>query len=328
MEKVLEVNNLKIYYKTLKGYVKAIDDVSFYIKSGEILGIAGESGCGKSTLGNGLILLKPPMNYISGEAKLNGINLMALSKKEMKRIRFKDISIIPQYAMDAFSPTKKIKKFISDLVKEHGINPDNKFFEKVKERLRLVNLDESVLNKYSVELSGGMKQRMIMVISTLLDPDLLIADEVTSALDVSSQRYVCDMLVKFRDLGIIKSMIFITHDVAVLNQIADRIMIMYAGQVAEIGDTETILHNPKHPYTQALVNSIPKSNIRYKEKKLTSIEGTPPNLLNIGEGCRFRFRCPYATEICKTKTPKIEELSSDHQIACWNWKKIEGENNE
>jgi peptide/nickel transport system ATP-binding protein len=323
MNKVLDIKNLKVYYKTLKGYVKAIDDVTFHINQGEILGIAGESGCGKSTLGNSLILLKPPMNYISGEANLNGINIMNLSKKEMKNIRFKNISIIPQYAMDAFSPTKRIKTFISDLVKEHGIIPNEDFFKKVKERMKLVNLDPDVIDRYSVELSGGMKQRVIMVISTLLDPDLLIADEVTSALDVSSQRFVCDMLVKFIDMNIVKSMIFITHDVAVLNQIADRIMIMYAGRIAEIGKTETILNNPKHPYTKALIKAIPKSDIRIKEKKLSSIKGTPPNLLNIEEGCRFRFRCPLANEKC-LKNPPIKTYEDGHQVACWNV----GENNE
>ncbi|SHE95578.1 peptide/nickel transport system ATP-binding protein [Marinitoga hydrogenitolerans DSM 16785] len=290
MEKILNVKNLKIYYKTLKGYVKAIDDVSFDINKGEILGIAGESGCGKSTLGNSLILLKPPMNYISGKVLLNNKNIINLPKKEMKKIRYEKISIIPQYAMDAFSPTKKIKTFISDLVKEHGITPDENFFNKVKKRLELVNLNPNVIEKYSVELSGGMKQRVIMVISTLLDPDLLIADEVTSALDVSSQRFVCDMLIKFRNMNIVKSMIFITHDIGVLYQIADRIMIMYAGKIAEIGKTENILNHPKHPYTKALINSIPKSNIRIKKEKLESIDGTPPNLLNIEEGCRFRFR--------------------------------------
>ncbi|WP_459995799.1 ABC transporter ATP-binding protein [Marinitoga arctica] len=317
MNEILSVKNLKIYYRTLKGFVKSLDDISFSIYEGEILGIAGESGCGKSTLGNSLILRKPPMNYISGEANLNGTNIMNLSKKQMNNIRYKNISIIPQYAMDAFSPTKKIKTFISDLVKEHGITPNDKFFNKVKKRMELVNLDPNVIEKFSVELSGGMKQRVIMVISTLLDPDLLIADEVTSALDVSSQRFVCDTLLKFRDMRIIKSMMFITHDIGVLNQIADRIMVMYAGKIAEIGKTEDILNNPKHPYTKALINSIPKKDVRITEKKLKSINGAPPNLLNIEDGCRFRFRCPIANEKCLSNPP-IKNYNNGHIVSCWN----------
>lgn len=326
-EKILDVKDLKLYYKTLKGYVKAIDGINFDIKRGEILGIAGESGCGKSTLGNGLILLKKPLNYISGQANLNGKNIMNLKNKEMNTLRFKDISIIPQFAMDAFSPTKKIKTFISDIVSQHNINPDEKFFDKVRERLDMVNLNHSVLNNYSIELSGGMKQRLVMVISTLLDPELLICDEVTSALDVSSQRFVANMIGDFRDKKIIGSAIFITHDLSILYQIADRIMVMYAGHIAEIADSDTIVKNPKHPYTKALISSLPKNDVQYKDEQLSGIDGTPPNLLNIGEGCRFRFRCKYATDICAKQTPVQEEISSGHTIACWNYKKAGSDKN-
>ncbi|UYP00874.1 ABC transporter ATP-binding protein [Oceanotoga sp. DSM 15011] len=326
-DKILEVKDLKLYYKTLRGYVKAIDGIDFEIKKGEILGVAGESGCGKSTLGNGLILLKKPLNYISGEAILNGTNIMNLKNKEMNKLRFKNLSIIPQFAMDAFSPTKKIKIFISDIVSQHGINPDKNFFDKVKERLSLVNLSPSILDNYSIELSGGMKQRLVMVISTLLDPDLLICDEVTSALDVSSQRFVANMISDFRDRKIIGSAMFITHDLSILYQVADRIMIMYAGHVAEIADSDIIIKSPKHPYTKALISSLPKNNVQYVNEKLKGIEGTPPNLLNIGDGCRFRFRCKYATEICSKETPIQKKIDENHVISCWNYKQIEGDKN-
>ncbi len=318
MKEILSVKDLKIYYKTLKGYVKAVDGVTFSMNQGEILGVAGESGCGKSTLGNGMILLKPPMYHMGGEVKLLEKDLMTLSKEEMRKVRYREISIIPQYAMDAQSPTKKVGIFIRDIVREHGINTNNDFWKKVEERLSMVNLSSNILRRYAVELSGGMKQRLIMVISTLLDPVLLIADEVTSALDVTSQRFVCDMLLSFRDKGIVGSVFFITHDISVLNQVADRIMVMYAGHVVEIGPKDEIINNPIHPYTKALISSLPRSDVRYDEKKLKSIEGAPPSLLNIGEGCRFRERCPIAKRRCEKETPRLVEVKKGHMVSCWN----------
>ncbi|HPF16810.1 MAG TPA: ABC transporter ATP-binding protein [Thermotogota bacterium] len=320
-ENVLEIKDLKAYYKILKGDVKALDGVTFNLKRGEILGIAGESGCGKSTLASTLILRKPPLTYISGEAKLLGTDIMKISEKAFKKMRLKNISVIPQYALDAFSPTKRIRIFLSDLVKEHGIRPNRKFFQKVEERLEMINLEPSVLDRYSIELSGGMKQRMIMIISTILDPDFIIADEITSALDVSSQRFVANMLVKLRDEGITGSVIFITHDLSILYQIAERIMIMYAGQFAEIGPTDEIVSNPRHPYTKALIASLPQVGVQYKDNKLAGIKGTPPHLLNIGEGCRFRFRCPYKTDKCE-QTPQREQVGDHHFCSCWHWKEI------
>jgi|LSQX01.2.fsa_nt_gb peptide/nickel transport system ATP-binding protein len=326
-ENILEIRNLKAYYMVLKGSVKAVDDISFDVKRGEILGLAGESGCGKSTLASTLISLKPPLRYISGEVKLLGKNIMKMSKEEYQKMRLKNISLIPQYALDAFSPTKKIKTFIADLVEQHGVLADGEFFEKVEERLNMVNLDYSVLDRYPIELSGGMKQRVIMIISTILDPEFLIADEITSALDVSSQRYVATMLANFRDEGIIGSSMFITHDLSILYQIADRLMIMYAGQFCEIGPTDELIENPRHPYTRALIASLPQVGIQYKDKKLYGIKGTPPNLLNIGEGCRFRFRCPYANEQCE-ETPAQEKVNEGHYVSCWRWNETGSDDND
>jgi peptide/nickel transport system ATP-binding protein len=326
-ENVLEINNLKSYYKILKGDVKAVDDVTFKIKRGEILGLAGESGCGKSTLASTLISLTPPLHYISGEVKLIGKDIMKMKQNDFRKMRLENISVIPQYALDAFSPTKKIKTYISDIVKEHGITPNKNFFKKVEERFDLVNLEISTLDRYSIELSGGMKQRVIMVLSSILDPDLLIADEITSALDVSSQRFAANMLCNLRDEKIIGSSIFITHDLAILYQIADRIMIMYAGQFTEIGPTDEIIKNPKHPYTKALINSLPQVGIQYKDTVLKGIKGAPPSLLNIEEGCRFRFRCPYKTEQCE-KTPVREKINDEHFVSCFRWREIGSGNNE
>ncbi|HKL74652.1 MAG TPA: ABC transporter ATP-binding protein [Halanaerobiales bacterium] len=320
-ENILKVKNLKAYYDILKGQVKAVDNVTFNLKKGEILGLAGESGCGKSTLANTFISCKRPLKYMSGEVDLVGNKIMNMSEKEFKKLRLRTISLIPQYALDAFSPTKKIKTYISDLAKQHGVKTNKEFFKKVKDRLDLVNLDESVLNRYSFELSGGMKQRVIMIISTILDPEFLIADEITSALDVSSQRFVATMLSNLRDLEIIKSSIFITHDLSILYQIADRIMIMYAGNFAEIGPTDEIVNNPRHPYTRALIDSLPQVGIQYNDKKLSGIKGTPPYLLNIDEGCRFRQRCPYSIDKCE-KNPEREKVAEDHFVSCWRWKEL------
>lgn len=326
-ENILKIKNLKAYYKILKGDVKAVDDITFAIKNGEILGVAGESGCGKSTLASTLISRKAPLKYISGDVNLIGKDIIHMSSKEFRKMRLKNISIIPQYALDAFSPTKKIKTFIGDLVQEHGVRADRKFFAKVEERLDMVNLDPSILSRFSIELSGGMKQRVIMIISTILDPQFIIADEITSALDVSSQRFVATMLANLRDEGIIGSAMFITHDLSILYQIAERILIMYAGNFAEIGPTDEIVHNSRHPYTKALISSLPKVGIQYKDKKLSGIKGTPPYLLNIGPGCRFRFRCTYAVGQCE-KTPGREKVNEGHFVSCWRWKEIGSDNND
>lgn len=320
-ENIVEIENLKAYYKIMKGDVKAVDDLTFKVRRGEILGLAGESGCGKSTLANALISRKPPLHYISGAVKLLGKDIIRLPKEEFRKMRLKNISLIPQYALDAFSPTKKIRTFITDLVQQHGIKVDREFLTKIKERLCFVNLEPSVLDRYAMELSGGMKQRVIMVISTILDPDFLIADEITSALDVSSQRFVATMLVNLRDEGIIGSAVFITHDLTILYQIAERIMIMYAGHLVEVGPTEEIIKRPRHPYTKALIASLPKVGVAYRERRLSGIKGTPPSLLNIGEGCRFRDRCPYQEEQCE-QTPVQEWINEEHYISCWRWKEI------
>ncbi|KLU39147.1 MAG: peptide ABC transporter ATPase [Peptococcaceae bacterium 1109] len=321
---ILDVQELRAYYRILKGDVKAVDGVTFQVVRGEILGIAGESGCGKSTLAHTLMLRKPPLTHISGKAVFLGQDIMAMGKEAFRKRRLQDISIIPQYALDALSPTKTIGTFFADLVREHGLPADSAFFERVRERLRFVNLDPEVLDKYPIELSGGMKQRVIMVISTILNPALVIADEITSALDVSSQRFAASLLVELRDKGIIGSAMFITHDLAILYQIADRLLIMYGGHVVETGPVETIVHGPRHPYTQALLSSLPKVGVQIKDQRLEGIKGTPPELLNIGPGCRFRARCPYRTQRCE-ETPATENISPEHSIACWNYRDIGGE---
>lgn len=324
-EVILDIQELRAYYRILKGDVKALDGVSFQVRRGEIVGIAGESGCGKSTLANTLMLRKPPLRHISGKALFLGQDIMTMSKEAFRKRRMRDISIIPQYALDALSPTKRIRTFVTDIAREHGVPVNEAFFEKVEERFRFVNLDPAVLDKYPIELSGGMKQRVIMVISTLLNPDLVIADEITSALDVSSQRFAASLLVELRDKGIIGSAMFITHDLAILYQIADRLIIMYGGHIMEMGPVDELIHTPRHPYTQALLNSLPKVGVQINQQRLEGIKGTPPELLEIGPGCRFRFRCPFRSEKCE-ETPNTENITPDHSIACWNYTEIGSEN--
>ncbi len=311
----LQVENLTVYYQTLRGNVQALENATFNVKAGEIMGLAGESGCGKTTLGHSLIYLAPPMKFMGGSVKLNGEELPIWDMEKMDDFRFTKISIIPQYAMNAMNPIRKIGKMTSELLESRGIDSKSMLPE-IKHRLDLVNLNHDILNMYPIELSGGMKQRMVMVLSTLLDPALLIADEITSALDVASQKSVTEMLVKFRDEGCCKSIIFITHDISILYQIADTIMIMYAGLLAEKASTETIINSPLHPYTRMLISSLPKIGAKFTEKQLESIPGKPPLLFNPPVGCRFRDRCPLAFEKC-VEIPPFIEVAPDHFVACW-----------
>jgi peptide/nickel transport system ATP-binding protein len=315
----LQVSDLKVYYRTLAGDVKALDGATFSIADKEIMGLAGESGCGKSTLGNSLIRLDGRMKYVAGSVTLDGNSLPIWDDDGMNEFRFRDVTVIPQYAMSAMNPTCKIGKMIGELLESRGesykeIRPE------LMRRIDLVGLQADVLGRYPIELSGGMKQRVVMVISTLLDPSLLIADEITSALDVSTQRAVAETLVSFRDHGFVKSMLVITHDVSILYQTADTILVMYAGKLAEKAPTKTIIEQPRHPYTTMLISSLPEVGVRYANKKLSGIPGSPPSLLNPPTGCRFRARCPLAFDKCLEEPPFIR-IAPDHSVACW---KVDG----
>jgi peptide/nickel transport system ATP-binding protein len=311
----LQVENLTVYYQTLYGNVQALEDATFTLADGEIMGLAGESGCGKTTLGYSLIHLAPPKRFVRGQVTLDGEALPIWDTEKMNPFRFKKISIIPQYAMSAMNPTRKIGKMISELLESRKVSFKATLPE-LKRRLDLVELSPDVLKMYPIELSGGMKQRMVMVLSTLLNPSLLIADEITSALDVSTQMAVAKMLVEFRDREFVKSMIVITHDMSILYQIADSIMVMYAGQLAEKAATREVINSPRHPYTKLLISSLPEVGVKYAEKKLTGIPGCPPLLLDPPIGCRFRERCPVAFEPCYEEPP-FTEIEQDHFVACW-----------
>jgi peptide/nickel transport system ATP-binding protein len=310
------VENLSVAYRSHRGDVTAVDNVSFSLADGEIMGLAGESGSGKSTLGNALVYLDPRMKATGGKVTVDGKELPIADNSAMRHKRMTEVSLVPQYAMSALTPTRKIGKMINDLLRSHHIKDRARVMTELKRRLELIGLNEDVLSKYSFELSGGMRQRVTIIISSLLNPSLLIADEVTSALDVSSQRAVGEMLLEFRDRGYIKSAIAITYDLSILAQIVDCFAIMYAGRLAERAPTSVIVDSPLHPYTQALIASLPEVGVRHDQVTLTGIPGRPPSLVNPPVGCRFRERCPFAFAKC-AQTPPFEEIKPGHLVACW-----------
>jgi len=311
----LKIDDLTVYYRTLKGDVQALDGVTFGVADGEIMGLAGESGCGKSTLAKSLIRLDGRMRYVGGHIRLDGDELPIWDDAAMNAFRFKHVSIVPQYAMSALNPTRKVGTIARDLLESRGFGYGS-ILPEFERRLDLVGLSHDVLGMYPIELSGGMKQRTVMVLSTLLNPSLLLADEVTSALDVSSQRAVASMLVEFREREFVKSTIVVTHDIAVLYQIADTILVMYAGRLAEKAPAPTIVARPQHPYTKLLVGALPEVGVRYEEKRLSGLPGSPPSLLKPPAGCRFRDRCPLASARC-AQQPPFREIAPGHSVACW-----------
>ena len=311
----LKVDYLKVWYRTLRGQVQALDGVSFGVADGELVGLAGESGCGKSTLGKSLIRLDSRMRHVGGTVELDGKELPIADPERMNGFRFKEVSIIPQYAMSALNPTRRIGRMLAELLESRGVAMAGVRDELLR-RLELVGLDPEVLDRYPIELSGGMKQRMVMVLSTLLNPSLLIADEITSALDVSTQKAVAEALVDFRDRHYVKSTIFITHDLSLVYQIADSIIVMYAGKLAEKAPTDALVSSPRHPYTRMLISALPEVGVRFGTRRLRGIPGSPPSLLDPPTGCRFRDRCPLAFEKCAEQPPFLE-VAPDHFAACW-----------
>jgi peptide/nickel transport system ATP-binding protein len=311
----VRVDNLSIAYRMRAGDVCPVDGVTFTVADGEIMGLAGESGCGKSTLGNSLIFMEGRMKHLGGRVLVDGQVLPIADVRAMRPYRMTKVSLVPQYAMNALNPTRRISKLTSDLLRSHGMR-ESDVLEEMKRRIRLVGLDDDVLSKYSFELSGGMRQRVTIILSTLLNPSLLIADEVTSALDVSTQRAVGEMLMEFRDRGFVKSVIAITHDLSILAQIADSILVMYAGRLAEKASAADIVNAPLHPYTQMLLASLPEVGVRYDKSALTGIPGRPPSLVSPPRGCRFADRCPFARAKC-AQAPPFEQVAPGRQVACW-----------
>ena len=306
--KFLEVENLTTRYQTSKGQVHALDDVNFSLEKGESIGIAGESACGKSTLGLSMIRMIQGGKIVSGKINLDGESVLDLTESDFNQnYRWKKIAMVFQGAMNSLDPVYTIKQQFVEILKQHKYEGDSD--KLILKAINSVNLDESVLKKYPHELSGGMKQRIIIAMALLLKPKFVIADEPTTALDVLIQAQIVNLLKKLKKDGM--SIMLITHDLAILSEIADKIGIMYGGKMIEFGISNAIYKNPKHPYTQGLLESIPTLH----GGKPKFIKGNPPDLLSPKEGCKFIDRCPEAMEKCKKDPPKFKTDSG--YVMCW-----------
>ena len=319
-KKMLEVRQLTTKYITRQGEdVYSVDHVSLDIEEGKSLGIAGESGCGKSTLALSLMgYYFPPLHYTSGEIIVDGKTISGLDPDVVRKtVLGSDVAYIPQAAMNALNPTRKVGKFIEDVIRAHELPMDSKQIREMAEkRFALLGLPVEALDKYSVELSGGMRQRVVIAVSTILNPKVLIADEPTSALDVTSQKMVIKMMKDMMAKGLVKSMIFITHELPLLYNVTDDIMVMYAGQIVERGSAKEMVFDPIHPYSRGLMNSILVPEEGTRDVKLTAIPGTPPNLKHPPAGCRFAERCRYATPACKFNQMPIIDIGGGRQYRC------------
>jgi len=305
----ISIENLTTRYNTSKGLVHALEDVSFSIENGESIGIAGESACGKSTLGLSIIRMITNGKIYSGKIEFDGKSLLDITDSNFNNdIRWKEISMVFQGAMNSLDPVFSIEHQFEEVLSQHDLKGDSK--KLILDSIASVNLDESVLKKFPHELSGGMKQRVVIAMALILKPKFVIADEPTTALDVLIQAQIVNLFKQLKKDG--QSFMVISHDLAVLSEVAEKIGIMYGGQMVEFGDSKEIFLEPKHPYTKGLLESIP---VLSKESKPKYIPGTPPNLVNPSEGCRFYDRCPEAMEKCKKEPPKIKTKSG--YVLCW-----------
>ncbi len=305
----LSVRDLRVHYKSKDAVVRAVDGVSFDLGNGKSVGIVGESGCGKSTLGLALIRAIQGGSVESGEAFLDGKPLLGISDDEFsKTMRWKKISMVFQGAMNSLDPVFSVKAQFYEVLKEHKYAGDAQ--KAIKDALAAVSLPLSVLDNFPHELSGGMKQRVVIAMALLLGPELVIADEPTTALDVLVQAQIMSLLKELKKGGM--SVMLISHDLGIVSEISDMVAIMYAGKIVEFGTLRDVYSNPRHPYTQALLKATPR--IR-GEKELASLKGTPPSLSSVGPGCRFYDRCPKAMEKCRNDPPVVRTESG--YVACW-----------
>jgi len=331
---VLEVENLKLYYKVSAGNVKAVDDITFFLRKGETLGLVGESGCGKTTTGTALMHMPSPPGYIAGgKIILDGEDIVPLGEKELrKRIRWEKISMVFQGAMNCLTPVYTIGKLMNETLQEHGVLQDTLKFStnpKTSPRMRnaaarklmvkylnYVGLPEDVLRRYPHELSGGMKQRVVIAMALFLEPKIIVCDEPTTALDVVVQAQIINLLKELKE-KLDLSFIFITHDLATEAEVSDRIQIMYGGKIMEIGTNQQIYgqQGAMHPYTRRLLQATPRLHEEVEE--LAFIPGTPPDLLDPPKGCKFHDRCDVCMDKCKTEEPDLIEVEEDHYVACW-----------
>ncbi len=304
---MLEVRGLTVEYAMDRGRVRAVDDVSFDLDAGEFIGIVGESGCGKSTLLFAIAqLLAPPAGITSGSVIFKGRSMVGLSDKQLAALRWKDMSVVMQSAMNALNPVKSIGAQFKDAMKAHGVISATEIARRSAEVLRMVGIDPVHLTSYPHQLSGGMRQRSMIAMALLFTPDLVIMDEPTSALDVVAQRSLMVQIKELQaQLGF--AIIFVTHDMSLVSHFSDRLMVMYAGQMAEFGATRQLFDSPRHPYTIGLMEAFP--SIKGPRLPLTGIPGRPPDLAKIPNGCRFVPRCPKAMARCEQAQPDLYEVS-------------------
>lgn len=311
---VLRVNDLRVYYHTARGPVKAVDGVSFALEPNTRLGLVGESGSGKSTMALALMrMIKAPGRIEGGQMLLGDTDLARLDEEAMRRVRLSGISMIPQGAMNSLNPVVRIRQQIADGLRAHGVKLTTKELDlRVAEVLEWVDLEPSVAQMYPHELSGGMKQRVCIAIAISLRPKVIIADEPTSALDVVVQRQVMETIKRVQaELG--ASVILIGHDMGLMVQFVDRMVVMYAGKVAEMGTIRELFTQPRHPYTQLLISSLPQLE---SKGELQGIPGIAPSLLNPPGGCLFHPRCPKVMELCGKKTPVLQQHNGGQAVAC------------
>ncbi|MEM0021238.1 MAG: ABC transporter ATP-binding protein [Fervidicoccaceae archaeon] len=309
---LLQVKNLEVTYSTLGGKLKAIEGVSFSIEQGEWLSVVGESGSGKSTMAYAIIRAVPPPGKITGgEILFNGKDILSLDKEELRGIRGKEISMVFQDPMTSLDPLRKVGDQMIEVVLEHESVSKREAMRRVEEIVRSVNLPPHVLQSYPHQLSGGQRQRIIIGMAMSLEPKLLIADEPTTALDVIVQEGIMELLQKMKNRG--TSILFITHDFSLASVWSDKIMVLYAGKLSELGKTNDIVEDPLHPYTRGLLDSIPDL---WSDKKVIPIQGNPPDMRSPPPGCRFHPRCPKAMEICSREVPPL--LKHDgREVSCW-----------
>lgn len=315
MKSTFIVEKLSVYYISEREIVKAVDGVSFELTDNYCIGLAGESGCGKSTLGTALLRsVQPPGKIMAGSVTLEGTDIFSISTSDFdKKIRWKKIAMIFQGAMNSLNPVFTVGKQLNEVLEEHKFSGNTSAC--IKTALEQVLLDESIIKKYPHELSGGQKQRIIIAMALLLKPQILIADEPTTSLDVLVQAQIINLLKSLKkQFGL--SILFISHDLGVISELADSVAIMYAGQIVEFGASRLIYSSPRHPYTQKLIAAVPR--MKDERQNLESLKGKPPDLAALQEGCRFADRCPLAMDICKLN-PHMTEVEGA-MVRCWLYK--------
>ena len=313
---ILQVVDLTMHYLTRQGEVKAVDGVSFDLERGQVLGLVGESGCGKTSVAMSLMKLLPDnARLIGGQVLLDGQDLLAMGEDQVRKYRGRRISMVFQAAMNSLDPVYRVGDQILEAIETHDpAITTQEARETIIRLFQLVGLDPQLMERYPHEYSGGMRQRAVIAMALACQPDVVIADEPTTALDVIVQDRILRQLKEIQsDLGM--SMVYITHDIAVVAEVTDQIGVMYAGKLVELGDTSQVFAKPIHPYTAALLSVSP--SIRGEKRTLTPLAGEPPNLIDPPQGCRFHPRCPYATEVCQREEPPIVKRDN-HWAACWN----------